>query len=105
MVSLADNLWFARNQRHYREKSRSMVAEADQVEGLVAALSMQPRQKQPSKKLAGTKKSCKPGRQGGLPRLCFMHSKFGEDAWSALTQQTARGWKRVGPGAVSSSRL
>ena len=81
---MADNLWFAANLSkggNKRSQAVAAVQEDDEdLEEAVAALSMQPKQPQPKKKAA----------KGGKGRgtVCYMHKKYGADAWKCADTTT-----------------
>ena len=73
MATLADNLWFARNQCQYNAKPHSVVAailqDVEELEEAVAMLNMQPKRTQPKKKV---------GKSG---KLCHNNKKYRDQAW------------------------
>ena len=75
MATLADNLWFARNQCQYNAKPHSVVAailqDVDELEEAVAMLNMQPKRTQPKKK------------GGKSEELCHNYKKYRDQAWKS----------------------
>lgn len=82
---LADSLWFARNQRLHGRKGKagvSAVQEVEDLEEVVAALSVQPKRKQQSKK---------PARKGNKTAyFCHRHATYGPAAFSCDSPTTCQ---------------
>ena len=84
MAAVADNLWFARNSRqggHRHHPAAAVVQEdEEELEEAVAALNVQPKRPQPKKKA--------PKGNKGKGAICYVHKKYGADAWKCADPTT-----------------